>query len=65
MKKDIDKIELAYNELSESNNLEQIKIDLQQICECRTFNPFLYDSKYKGWSSQEFKLLLKKLENFI
>ena len=22
----------------------------------------LYDSKYKGWSNQEFKLLLRKLE---
>ncbi len=57
-----DKIELAFNELTKSNNLEQVKLDLQQICECRTFNPFLYDNKYKGWSNQEFKLLLKKLE---
>ncbi len=59
---DLSKIEKAYEELKESRNLQQVQLDLHEICECRTFNPFLYDSKYKGWSNQEFKLLLKKLE---
>lgn len=59
---DFSKINKAYYELNKSTNQQQIKMDLQEICECRTFNPFLYDSKYKGWTAQEFKELLKLLE---
>jgi len=59
---DLSKIEKAYVELAKLTNQQQIRIDLQEICECRTFNPFLYDSKYKGWTAQEFKELLKLLE---
>ena len=59
---DFSKINKAYYELNKSTNQQQVKMDLQEICECRTFNPFLYDSKYKGWTAQEFKELLKLLE---
>lgn len=59
---DFSKINKTYHELNKSTNQQQVKMDLQEICECRTFNPFLYDSKYKGWTAQEFKELLKLLE---
>lgn len=59
---DLSKIQKTYIELTKLKNQEQIREDLQEVCACRTLNPFLYDNKYRGWTTQEFKELLKLLE---